>query len=184
MDRPLCIDLCCGLGGWAEGFLATGYDVIGFDVEPLPYPGQLVLQDVRDLDGRRFAGATVIVASPPCQEFSRLDQPWTRKTANRNPDMSLVRACFRIAEAAGVPMVLENVRGARPYIGPHEWRWGSQYLWGNGVPVLRPWEVPLGGRKENVPEGKHRARIRAKVPFGLAKFIAEYHLPRPLRLAA
>ena len=28
---PLCIDLFCGLGGWTEGFLAEGWDVIGFD---------------------------------------------------------------------------------------------------------------------------------------------------------
>lgn len=33
VNTPLCIDLYCGLGGWAEGFLAEGYDVIGFDIE-------------------------------------------------------------------------------------------------------------------------------------------------------
>jgi site-specific DNA-cytosine methylase len=31
--KPLCIDLFCGLGGWGEGFLAEGWDVIGFDIE-------------------------------------------------------------------------------------------------------------------------------------------------------
>lgn len=31
--KPLAIDLYCGLGGWAEGFLAEGYNVIGFDIE-------------------------------------------------------------------------------------------------------------------------------------------------------
>ena len=54
---PLCIDLFCGLGGWAEGFLAEGYQVIGFDVERHDYgtgryPGELVLQDVLTLHGR------------------------------------------------------------------------------------------------------------------------------------
>ncbi len=50
----LCIDLFCGLGGWAEGFLAEGYDVIGFDIERHDYgtggyPGQLVIQDALTL---------------------------------------------------------------------------------------------------------------------------------------
>ena len=34
---PLCIDLYCGLGGWAEGFLAEGYRVVGFDIEAHDY---------------------------------------------------------------------------------------------------------------------------------------------------
>jgi C-5 cytosine-specific DNA methylase len=72
MKKPLCIDLFCGLGGWAEGFLAEGYDVIGFDIERHAYgddkyPGQLVLQDVRTLHGFQFKRAAVIVASPPCE---------------------------------------------------------------------------------------------------------------------
>jgi len=60
--RPLCIDLYCGLGGWAEGFLAEGFAVIGFDIERRPYPGHLVLQDVTTLHGSQFRDATVIVA--------------------------------------------------------------------------------------------------------------------------
>jgi site-specific DNA-cytosine methylase len=27
MNKPLAIDLYCGLGGWTEGFLAEGWDV-------------------------------------------------------------------------------------------------------------------------------------------------------------
>ena len=54
MSKSLCIDLFCGLGGWAEGFLAEGYDMIGFDIErheygEQKYPAQLVLQDVMTL---------------------------------------------------------------------------------------------------------------------------------------
>jgi hypothetical protein len=37
MGKPLCIDLYCGLGGWTEGFLAEGYDVVGFDIERHSY---------------------------------------------------------------------------------------------------------------------------------------------------
>jgi hypothetical protein len=36
--KPLCIDLFRGLGGWTEGFLAEGWDVVGFDIERHRYP--------------------------------------------------------------------------------------------------------------------------------------------------
>ena len=29
--KPLCVDLYAGLGGWAEGALSAGYEVVGFD---------------------------------------------------------------------------------------------------------------------------------------------------------
>lgn len=80
---PLAIDLFCGLGGWTEGLLAEGFDVIGFDIEAHEYdgekyPAQLVLQDVLTLHGRQFKDADLIVASPPCQEYSYMAMPWTR----------------------------------------------------------------------------------------------------------
>lgn len=83
MKKPLVIDLYCGLGGWAEGFLSEGYDVIGFDLERHDYgtggyPGQLVLQDVQTLIGCQFKDADVIVGSSPCQEFSYRAMPWKK----------------------------------------------------------------------------------------------------------
>src|SRR5690348_14430211 len=40
MTRPLAIDLFCGLGGWAEGLLAEGWRVVGFDIERHRYPAR------------------------------------------------------------------------------------------------------------------------------------------------
>lgn len=56
------IDLFCGLGGWTEGLLAAGCDVIGFDIERHEYdseryPAQLVLQDARCCQARLWCGA-------------------------------------------------------------------------------------------------------------------------------
>ena len=80
---PLAIDLYCGLGGWSAGLLAEGYHVVGFDRErhvygEAQYPAQLVLQDVLTIHGRQFKDAALIVASPPCQEFSYMAMPWRR----------------------------------------------------------------------------------------------------------
>lgn len=165
--RALAIDLFCGLGGWAEGLLAEGYDVIGFDIErhvygEHRYPGQLVIQDVLTLHGSQFRDATLIVASPPCQEYSYMAMPWRRAkqiakalrgdgefpegyTGSRTVAelTALFDACFRIqreaCEAAGrhIPLIVENVRGAQPWVGRARFNFGSFYLWGD-VPALMP----------------------------------------------
>jgi hypothetical protein len=150
MDRPLAIDLFCGLGGWTDGLLAEGYYVVGFDIErhvygEHRYPGQLVIQDVRTLHGRQFKDAALIVGSSPCQEFSYRAMPWKRAKALPPPylGMELFNAQFRIqreaCEAAGrhIPMVVENVKGAQKWVGRARWNFGSFYLWGD-VPALMP----------------------------------------------
>lgn len=152
------IDLFAGLGGWAEGGIAEGYRVVGFDIERHEYgdhkhPAQLVIQDVLTLDGRQFKDAALIVASPPCQEFSYMAMPWTlakEKQARILADAeeqkrltALFDACFRIqreaCEAAGrhIPLVVENVRGAQKWVGRAGWHFGSFYLWGD-IPALMP----------------------------------------------
>jgi hypothetical protein len=155
VSKPLAIDLFCGLGGWTDGLLAEGYDVVGFDIErhvygEHAYPAQLVLQDVTTLDGAQFRDAALIVASPPCQAYSYRAMPWSRAKALPPPDNTLFNVCFRIqreaSEAAGkrIPLVVENVRGAQKWVGRARWNFGSFYLWGD-VPALMPIESFIKG---------------------------------------
>ena len=203
--KPLCIDLFCGLGGWAEGFLAEGWDVIGFDIErhvygDLHYPGQLVLQDVLTLHGSQFKNAAIIVASPPCQAYSYRAMPWKRAKALPPPDNTLFQECFRIhaeaCEASGwrIPLIVENVCGAQKWIGRAKWHSGPYYFWGD-VPVLMPhgrfrkgqgsgssWFYENGGNGRSASshsaERKEWSAKVAKIPFPLARHIARVYKAR------
>ena len=153
-------------GGLAQGAI----DKVGRTTEPIgwqEYPAQLVIQDVLTLHGSQFKDAALIVASPPCQEYSYMAMPWTlakEKQARILADpveqkrlTALFDACFRIqreaSEAAGrhIPLVVENVRGAQPWVGRAAWNFGSFYLWGD-VPAL----MPATTRAVKVPSDKGR----------------------------
>ena len=220
--KPLAIDLFCGLGGWTDGLLAEGYNVVGFDIEKHDYgdgqwyPAQLVLQDVMTIHGRQFKDAALIVASPPCQEYSYMAMPWSRAKAiaaeyrSGERDVkkltALFDACFRIqreaSEAAGheIPMVVENVRGAIPWVGRSKWNFGSFHLWGD-VPALMPtafnggvgrnddgiknarnwWSDGAGNLSATTgsksPARKAASAMIAKIPLTLSRHIAQVYHP-------
>src|SRR3990167_5261845 len=166
--KPLVVDLFTGLGGWSQAFLDAGYRVIGVDIEDMPakfglprpeWDWTLMKRDILTVHGREFKEAVVIVASPPCQFFSYTSMPWTKaKTlaaevrkdpARLEKELALFKACFRIQKeasaAAGrwIPMVVENVRGAIPWVGRSRWNFGSFHLWGD-VPALMPFSGHSG----------------------------------------
>lgn len=126
--------------------------MIGFDIERHDYgtgsyPAQLVLQDVRTLNGAQFRDAACIVASPPCQGYSYRAMPWKRAKTLPPPSNELFDVCFELqrqaCHAAGryIPMVVENVCGAQKWVGRAKWHYGSYYLWGD-VPALMPDTLP------------------------------------------
>jgi hypothetical protein len=62
---------------------------------------------------------------------------WRREHPAKPPDTALFDACFRIqreaSEAAGryIPLIVENVKGAQPWVGRAKAHYGSFYLWGD-----------------------------------------------------
>lgn len=239
--RKLAIELFAGLHGWGSGLTAAGFRVVGFDLvdmpsllnHPVPEHCSLVLQDVLTLHGSQFPDASLIVASPPCQEFSFRAQPWKigkaqhpeslglpvpawwklpepkmspeefaewsewkRKYPAVPPNTALFDACFRIqreaSEAAGryIPLVVENVRGAQPWVGRAKWSYGPFYLWGD-VPALMPrtlavkqhgsgaawFDHGIASLPSSSPRRRAASALIAKIPFELALHVGRVYYP-------
>jgi site-specific DNA-cytosine methylase len=154
------LDLCCGLGGWGAAFRARGHVVVGVDVVP---PAD-ILADVRDFKARE--PFDVIVASPPCTEFSREDMPWHRRGIA--PDLSVWNSCVRvIQEVSPRYHIIENVRGAVEWIGPCSQIIGPRYLWGN-FPLLFGFERRKFFGKTLLGQSPNRARLRSLIPYALS----------------
>lgn len=121
------LDLFCGAGGCARGYMDAGFEVVGVDIKPQPrFIGQHFIQaDALELlTGFQRGGAwedgcghlwhlsdfAAIHASPPCQGYSIMNNlPWLK---GRNYPL-LILPTLEFLERTGKPYVLENVMGAR-----------------------------------------------------------------------
>jgi hypothetical protein len=170
-NAMVALDLCCGKGGWAAGLIEAGWIVYGVDLADFSkvYPGNFVQANLLTWEGwREIPGIRLVVASSPCEEFSRWDMPWTRKRNPPAPSLALVERCRFIAAELGVPIVTENVRGAQRWLGKSRANCGPFHLW-DDVPALIPY---FGGRKKE-SYGSARRPERAVVPRDLARFIGQ-----------
>ncbi len=118
MTRPRLLDLFCGAGGCARGYVEAGFDVIGVDNKPQKNylrsgATAFVQMDAIafcDMQGHLF---DAIHASPPCQRYSRA----TRITGNKESHPDLVAPTRAALLAVAKPYVIENVPGA-PLLEP------------------------------------------------------------------
>jgi DNA (cytosine-5)-methyltransferase 1 len=119
--RPRLLDLFCGAGGAAMGYVRAGFEVVGVDVAGQPrYPFDFIKGDA--LWFLRTRGVTspghwggsgfdAIHASPPCQAYTK-----ARKLQG-NDHADLIEPVRELLEATGLPYVIENVKGA-PLVDP------------------------------------------------------------------
>jgi hypothetical protein len=108
------------------------------------------LKSILEINGYdlRAVSPALVVASPPCQKYSHMAMPfsrgkregswqrWERDSTFGDFRLNeLFNACFRIARQIGCPIVLENVKGAQPWLGRAKAHFGSYYLWGDVADV-------------------------------------------------
>ena len=118
-DRPRLLDLYCGEGGAARGYVKAGFDVWGVDIRFLMAyancgaAGMAEVIDISlwDIDTvlRICKEFQAIHASPPCQHFTELNND-----KSRHPN--LIPHTRQLLLATGLPYVIENVRAAKNHL--------------------------------------------------------------------
>src|SRR2546428_5538162 len=146
--RMRLLDLFCGMGGWSIGFLREGFQCQGLDIVDVGYPYEFIQMDIRDCvkDAESPGFYDVIVASPPCTEFSILSRGLAAMGKRHPPEpekgMELVKVTYELIQHFKPRFwLIENVGGAVKYFYP---LLGSPteiikpyYLWGNFPKFLR-----------------------------------------------
>ncbi len=161
--RPgLVVDLFAGSGGATAAFRSAGWDVVAVDLDRGRRPG--VVADIRRLPLAAERPVTLLWASPPCTEFS---------DANPNrparPSLELVVATLEAVRTL-LPRywVLENVRGAIPFLGVPVQKIGPWCLWGYFPPLRVTW--PMQTYRKG---GSWTAAARAAIPGELSRALLE-----------
>jgi len=157
------LDLFSGLGGFSKAFKDRGHEVIQLDCDPQFSPD--ICMDVMEFEPEGYYD--IILASPPCNEFSRESMPWIKTGVK--PGLYLVERAKEIIENAyNEWWVIENVRGAvkwvKPILGDPVKRVGSRYLWGE-FPIFDAEHV-YG--KEKLFPSPNRAAVRSLIPYPLS----------------
>lgn len=153
MSQPAILDLFCGAGGAARGYMNAGFYVVGVDIEPQPdYCGHEFIQgDALDFLARNWRHYEAIHASPPCQASSAL----TKGTNKGREYIQLIPETRRLLTATGLPSIIENVQGAQ--VRRDLTLCGEMF----GLDVIRHRYFELSGFFAMQPEHKpHRGRVR------------------------
>ena len=187
------LDCFCGMGGVSDGFAAEGFEVTGIDIinaqKKLNYAYNFIQADIRELKGEDFKGFTVIWASPPCRDFSKigvvLGHRW-KNPPNPKAGLEMVKiARTFIKDAQPQYWILENVsRLEKFYEEPSRFsaNLGKQMyrnFWGNFPMFLMPMTnkvLTARSKKGFITHFKGERRIsswaRAKIPFPISRAFA------------
>lgn len=185
------LDLFCGLGGWSDGLVMEGFEVLGVEIEPqiaALYKHPVIVADVRKLNGLQFPSYDLIVGSPPCRDFTQLpEKSRTKKGIYRawktpkDPEEGLknVYALLTIVEEAKPKYwLMENVVGLtkyldlKPQVITRLSKGMRRAFWGDFPPFLVPkdytkmtWTIGKWG--------KFKKWKRAKIPLPVARALGK-----------
>jgi len=122
------LDLFCGAGlaGWGYWRSASFSEIVGIDINPMPYPFDFIQGDALALDYDFLSMFDFIHASPPCQFYSKI-------TPDRSKHERLIPRTHLMLMSSGKPYVIENVEGSGQDLRPNLVLAGDDV----GLPILR-----------------------------------------------
>ncbi len=165
VGRPaFAVDLYSGTGGATAAFRARGWQVVRVDL--CHRRAATVVADCRHLPIARRPD--LLWASPPCTEFS--DANPRVKPLERRPSLELVVAVLAaVRDLRPRFWVLENVRGAIPFLGIPVQKIGPWCLWGYFPPI----RVTLAMQTHLKQLAGRSAVARAAIPFDLSSAVCD-----------
>ena len=186
------LDLFSGFGGFSEAFLEHEDEVLRIEnnqlLNEVPNTEMMCVLKLRDMlrlqlaKGNlqtKYLNIDVIVASPPCDEFSlAFSAPQAIASRNGdyneyNPDMSLIEATYDIIEIIKPRYyIIENVRGSIRHfkkfgIEPNQIL-GQTYILYGKFPMIEKKQYKTKREKDTGPEDQLRANKRAIIPYELS----------------
>lgn len=181
------LDLFSGLGGFSEAFYRAGDEVVRVENNPLlsevPATSMQDVLTMRDRllkfesRGEPIRSVDVIVAGPPCTEFS-LAYGAPRAVAHRaneefEPSMELLEATLEIIRIVKPRYwIIENVIGSIKYFEdyglPPRQIHGPHVFYGN-YPMFQPGPIPTKASKDKHSGNPLRANHKALIPFTISE---------------
>jgi site-specific DNA-cytosine methylase len=182
------LDLFSGLGGFSEAFLRSGDEVVRVENNPLlsevPNTTMQDVIQVRDRlsefvnQGMAIRDIDVVLASPPCHEFSLAFSAPQAIASRRQefdeyePDMSLIEATLEIIEMVKPKFwIIENVRGSIRHfrkLGLEPQVINDAYVFYGKFPKFGYVEIPTKQEKDTHKNDPLRSNRRALIPLPLS----------------
>ena len=183
------LDLFSGLGGWSQSFVNLGHDVLRIENNPLlenvEHTQLMNVLDFRNELVEAFANGynpirpDLIVASPPCTDFSNAYSSPKSIHVRENgldsyqPNMELLEATIDIIQMLNPRYwVIENVVGSiryfEQYLGKPKQIIGAYVLWGVFPHIhCDSSRLPLKSSKDK-RHSPIRANYKAEIPLPLS----------------
>jgi len=155
------LELFCGLGGWSKGFhdIFPDAEFYGIDIKDYGYPYNFIKADLNDWEPDQYYD--VVLASPPCTEFS-IAKKWAWGTQDERIGLDLIwRAFYLIEKIKPKFWIIENVKGLADFLpepdeivsyNRHK-NGKAAYLWSN-IGKLGFLENTIDFRRESSSRGK------------------------------